>query len=180
MKKVVQKIKDTLSILNSGKGFTLIEMLVVVLIIGILAAIALPQYKLAVGKSKYAALKNTTKTLKDASDRYYLVHNSLPTKFDDLDVSFSINKEKSGTSYFSLSFKDGMICDIYNSYPLWYCYKNIFGASMYYWAKDNYSVCYAGTGNTTDVTNRICQQETNKTAQDCHLDGNNICTYLYY
>ena len=35
MKKVVQKIKDTLSILNSGKGFTLIELLVVVLIIGI-------------------------------------------------------------------------------------------------------------------------------------------------
>jgi len=59
---------------NLKQGFTLLELLVVVLIIGILAGIALPQYQKSVEKAKLSEALLNFQTLKNAMDRYMLQH----------------------------------------------------------------------------------------------------------
>ena len=66
------------------KGFTLIEMLVVVLIIGILAGIALPQYQKAVMKARVASMLPLMRRWYDALQEYKLQHGSY---LDENDVS---------------------------------------------------------------------------------------------
>lgn len=59
---------------DKQQGFTLIELLVVVLIIGILSAVALPQYTKAVNKARVAKVKPVLKSLSDAWDVYYMAN----------------------------------------------------------------------------------------------------------
>ncbi len=70
-----------------NRAFTLIELLVVVLIIGILAAIAVPQYQIAVAKSRIAGYFPFIKSLAEAEEVYYLQNDKYSLSLKELDVS---------------------------------------------------------------------------------------------
>ncbi|MFC1646219.1 prepilin-type N-terminal cleavage/methylation domain-containing protein [Candidatus Omnitrophota bacterium] len=70
-------------------GFTLIELVVVVVIIGILSSIALPLYNRVVEKSRTAEAYATLGAILSAQKRYVLEHDVYADDLDDLDINIT-------------------------------------------------------------------------------------------
>ena len=82
MSKIYQKTHPA----GKNAGFTLIELLVVVLIIGILAAVALPKYEVAVEKSRLTSLVPLGRAVRDAQDVYYMNNGKYTDNPEELDI----------------------------------------------------------------------------------------------
>ena len=91
------------------KGFTLIELLIVVIIIGILAGIALPQYKKMTIKSHIAALKQTVAAARDAEERFYTANGTYVIDASVLDIGIQFEKTNDPSVF---TFKNNFVIDL--------------------------------------------------------------------
>ena len=69
---------------NSNKGFTLVEIMIVVVIIGLLAAMAIPAFQKVRTSSQDKAVLNNARQLSAGADQYYLENGVSTVTLTDL------------------------------------------------------------------------------------------------
>ena len=174
-----------MKIKRDTKGFTLLELLVVVLIIGILAAIALPQYKMAVANSKYNTIKQTVEQIAQSVERYYLNTNTPPANLEVLDLNFEGEyKTFNGVEKARIKLSTGETCGFNNvgedEYKEIICFTSVGKKNMAYsrtvpLSKHIFAkFCYATSSDLNHITHKVCQKETGK------QNGSDIGTYILY
>ncbi len=70
--------------MRNNKGFTIIELLTVIAVIGILASIAAPSFQRSIIRAKEASLRNSLFVIRDVIDQYYADQGEYPSTLESL------------------------------------------------------------------------------------------------
>lgn len=176
-------------------GFSLLELLVVILIIGVLAAVALPQYQKAVIKSRLGAIKNLTRSIADAEKVYYMTYNEYTPDVGNLSVDMpeeisSYVTTNIGRYYFPWGY---CIIEASTAQNLVYCVLSrernstdtaLANRVIAYWMDLQYDekkprriACYAYDSDKNSMQDQICQIETGHKNAD--VSSSKLRQYLY-
>lgn len=141
---------------RNKQGFTLIELLVVVLIIGVLAAMALPQYRVAVGMSRASTMYAFMRGVDQAQQAFYMANNRYATTFDSLSVGIPPGFTKTDEKHI---IKGRTACFIMSSLGEGNisikCSDGLAGVTMEKYHSQNFYICWAAVNKET--ANQICR-----------------------
>ncbi|HFC6329123.1 TPA: pilin [Neisseria meningitidis] len=150
------------------KGFTLIELMIVIAIVGILAAVALPAYQDYTARAQVSEAILLAEGQKSAVTEYYLNHGIWPANNSDAGVASSATDIK-GKYVQSVEVKNGVVTAEMKSSGV---NKEIQGKKLSLWAKrQNGSVKWFCGQPVTRAANAKADKAAN--ADDVAADGTN-------
>ena len=155
---------------DNRRGFTLIELVVVIIIIAVLAAVALPMYKHSVLKSKFAVVIPPTKSVADAQEIYYLNNGEYAEDKEALDVSAPDTQQTTVTVSDKKNYK--YVMGKHTSIP---------GAKYIMYQKHSKRFAdniHCEAQKTDDEANWLCEKGLGGTPITGSISGSNFLTYL--
>ncbi len=142
------------------KAFTLIELLVVVLIIGILSAVALPQYQLAVQKSRLMSVLPVMRAINTAQEEYMLANGVYASSFDDLSIQLPANSP--AHCYFPTAYSLDCLLDSHLVIEKYYNRKQYLC-----WPQD-------------DMGEKLCKAISGSSSRGSACSSGSVCVYDVY